>query len=386
LARDITDRKTAEEAVRRSESYLAEAQRLSHTGTTVFTGTGYIYWSEESYRLWGLDPLEGLPAFETVLRSIHPDDRDRVRTSVLEALNHKREYRVAFRVVHPDGSVRHLESTGHPLLSADGKVAETVATHVDVTERMRVQEQSEKLRQLEADLAHMNRLSIMGELTASLAHEILHPIATARNNARAGMRFLEMSPPNLDEVKEALGLIVRDADRAKDIVGRIRDQIKKAPPRREAFDLNGAVNEVIVMVRDTIDRHGVSVRTHFTERMSLVRGDRVQLQQVVLNLVLNAVEAMSSVQSGTRELSISTEENDAGGFLVAVSDSGPGIDAQQLDQIFKSFYTTKASGVGVGLAICRSIIDAHGGRLWADANQPNGAVFRFSLPADPDES
>jgi len=386
LARDITDRKAAEEAVRRSESYLAEAQRLSHTGTTVFTEAGYIYWSEESYRLWGLDPSQGLPAFETVLRCIHSDDRDRVRAKVLEALHHKREYRVAFRVVLPDGSKRHLESTGHPLLSADGKVAETVATHVDVGERVRAQDQSERLRQLEADLAHMNRLSIMGELTASLAHEILHPIATARNNARAGMRFLEMSPPNLDEVKEALGLIVRDADRAKDIVGRIRDQIKKAPPRREAFDLNEAINEVIVMVRDAIDRESVSVRTRFSEGMGPVRGDRVELQQVVLNLILNAVEAMSSVQVGTRELSISTEKNQAGDVVVAVRDSGPGIDPEHVDQIFKPFYTTKTSGIGVGLAICRSIIDAHGGRLWACANQPRGAAFQFSLPSAEDES
>ena len=202
-------------------------------------------------------------------------------------MRQKREYALEFRIVLPDGTVKHLESTGHPLLSADGELVEMVATHVDVTERKRAQEEHERLRQLESDLAHVNRLSIMGELAASLAHEILHPIATARNNARAGMRFLEMSPPNLGEVKEALACIVRDADRAKDIVGRMRDHIKKAPPRREPFDLNEAIEEVIGMVRSAIEKNRVSVRTSLIEGLNSVRGDRVQLQQVVLNLILN---------------------------------------------------------------------------------------------------
>jgi len=183
---DLTERQRAEEALRRSEAYLAEAQRLSHAGTSVYNATGTLYWSEESYRNWGLDPLQGLPDHETLLQRIHPDDRDRVRTEVLEALCQKREYAVGFRIVLPDGSVKHLESIGRPSLSSHGELIEVIATDVDVTERVRAQEQSEKLRQLESDLAHMNRLSIMGELTASLAHEILHPIATARNNARAG--------------------------------------------------------------------------------------------------------------------------------------------------------------------------------------------------------
>ena len=173
---------------------------------------------------------------------------------------------------------------------------------------------------------------------------------------------------------------MRDADRAKDIVGRIRDHIKKAPARKDRFDLNEAINEVIGMVQSSIDRNGVSVRTRFKDGSIPVRGDRVQLQQVVLNLILNAVEAMSSVEKGARKLSISTEEEQTGGVRVVVSDSGPGIDAAHLERIFNPFYTTKTSGIGMGLSICRSIIDAHEGRLWADDNQPHGAVFQFTLP------
>jgi C4-dicarboxylate-specific signal transduction histidine kinase len=188
----------------------------------------------------------------------------------------------------------------------------------------------------------------MGELTASLAHEILHPIATTRNNARAATRFLEMNPPELSEVREALGCIVRDADRAKDIVGRVRDHIKKAPPRKEPFDINEAINEVIVMVRSAISKNRVSVSAYLTDGLIPVQGDRVQLQQVVVNLILNAVEAMSSDEEGARELSISTEQSQTGGVLVEVRDSGPGIDREHLERVFELFYTTKTSGVGDG--------------------------------------
>jgi PAS domain S-box-containing protein len=259
---------------------------------------------------------------------------------------------------------------------------EGVAFVLDLTERKRAEEEHERLRQLESDLAHVNRLSIMGELAASLTHEILHPIATARNNARAGGRFLEMSPPNLNEAREAISCVVRDVDRAKDIVGRMRDHIKKAPPRREPFDLNEAVSEVIVMVRSAIAKNQIALSTRLVDGLVPVPGDRVQVQQVVMNLILNAVEAMSSDEKAIRELSIRTEQSPAdGGVLVEVRDSGPGIDPRNSERVFEPFYTTKTSGVGMGLSICRSIINAHGGRLWTEANDPRGAVFQFILPA-----
>jgi PAS domain S-box-containing protein len=380
---DVTERKRAEDTLRRGEAWLAQAQRLSHTGTWVLDGTTkrFLYWSDESYRIWGFDPLQGLPSRDDMWGRIHPDDRERLWKEVQEALREQRDFFEEFRILLPDGTVKYLEANTHHEFSPLGALLEVVCTNLDVTERKRAQDERERLRRLEADLAHINRVSTMGELAASLSHEILHPIATARNNARAGMRFLELNPPNLNEVREALGCVVRDADRAKDIVGRIRNQIKRAPPRIELFSLNEAVNEVIVMVRSAIAKDAILVSTRLMDGLAPVQGDRVQLQQVLVNLILNAVEAMSSVESGTRELSITTEQSQTGGILVAVRDSGPGIDPANLDRVFEPFYTTKTSGVGMGLSICQTIINGHGGRLWMSANEPRGAVFQFMLPA-----
>jgi PAS domain S-box-containing protein len=378
---DLTERKRADEALRRSEAWLALAQRLSRTGNWVYDPTAirYSYWSAESYRIWGFDPLRGLPSYEDVWKRIHPEDRDRVRGEIQEALRAQRGFVSEFRILLPDGTVKHLEATTLHQFSPAGTIVEAVSTQVDVTERKRAQDGREKLRQLESDLAHINRVSMMGELVASLSHEITHPIASARNNARAAWNFLDRQPPDLGEVREALDCIVGDTDRAGDIIDRIRDHMKKAPPRKEQFDLNEAINEVLVLGRGAITTNGVSVQTRLSEGLLPIHGDRVQLQQVVLNLLLNAVEAMGSTEAGPRELLISTEQ-DRTGVLVAVRDSGPGLDPSHLERVFDAFYTTKPSGMGMGLSICRSIVGAHGGRLWAEANDPRGAVFHFNLP------
>jgi len=382
-AYDIEDRKRSEETLRRAEAWLAQAQRVNRTGTWVLNGITrrFLYWSDESYRIWGFDPLKGLPTRDDMWERIHPDDRERMWKEVQEALREQRDFFEEFRILLPDGTVKYLEANTHHEFSPVGALLEVVCTNVDVTERKRTQDERERLRQLEADLAHINRVSMMGELAASLSHEILHPIATARNNARAGMRFLEMSPPNLREVKEALDCVVRDADRAKDIVGRIRSQIKRAPPQKERFDLHEAINEVIVMVRSAIAKDAISVNTRLMDGLVPVWGDRVQLQQVLMNLILNAVEAMSSVEDGARELLVRTEQSRTDGILVAVHDSGPGIDPVDLERVFETFYTTKTSGIGMGLSICQTIIRGHGGRLLVRANEPRGAVFQFTLPA-----
>jgi len=253
-----------------------------------------------------------------------------------------------------------------------------VAFVLDLTERKRA---ADALRALQMELAHANRLATMGQLAASIAHEVNQPIGATRNNAHAALRFLAGDPPNLAEVREALECVVNDTYRAGDIIGRIRDQIKKVPPRKEGVDLNNAIEEVIALVRGELSKNRVSIQTRFAEGLPSVHGDRVQLQQVMLNLILNAIEAMTGVDDEVRELVISSESSPAEGLCVAVSDSGPGVAPEDRDRIFESFYTKNAGGLGIGLSICRSIIEAHGGRLWVDAHQPRGAVFRFTLPA-----
>jgi PAS domain S-box-containing protein len=511
---DLTERKRAEQALMRSEAYLIETQKLTHTGSWAWDARNQkvLYCSEEMLRIFGLDPQEDLPTRRNFRQRVHPEDRDRVDESFARVVNERVDSFDEYRVVLPDGTVKHVYSSGHPVLDANGELIEFVGTATDITERKRAEEalrESEakfrdyaetasdwfwemgpdyrfthltenafgsdpaqrigtacwdhaldletepakwrlvwatldaresfrdfvyctadgsgapmyvkasgkpvfdsngkfcgyrgtgtdvtaivrgqraevSLRTVQAELARVSRVMTLGQLTASIAHEVNQPIGSARNNARAALNFLDRSPPDLDEVKEALGCIVADADRAGGIIDRIRDQIKKAPPRNNRFDLNQAIEEVIGLAQSTITENGVSVQSHLASRMAPVHGDRVQLQQVVLNLILNAVEAMSSVEAVERELLISTNQSEAGGTLVAVRDSGPGIDPKHLELVFGAFYSTKSGGMGMGLSICRSIITAHGGRLWAAATEPRGALFQFTLPsAEPKSS
>jgi hypothetical protein len=279
------------------------------------------------------------------------------------------------------GAPIYMKTSGKPVFDNSRKFLGYRGTCSDVTAIVHAQRVEASLRTVQAELAHVSRVTTLGQLTASIAHEVMQPIGTARNNARAALNFLDRSPPDLCEVREALGCIVGDADRAGGIIDRIRDQIRKAPPQYDHFDLNQAIEEVIGLARSMITEHGVSVQTRLAGGMVPVHGDRVQLQQVVLNLILNAVEAMSSVEACERALLVSTEQSQANGTLVAVRDSGPGIDPKRLELVFEAFYTTKSGGMGMGLSICRSIIDAHGGRLWAAANEPRGVLFQFTLPS-----
>jgi PAS domain S-box-containing protein len=381
---DLSGQKRAEEALRTSEAYLAEAQRLSQTGSWAWSPDQDIkYWSEGCYRVLGFDPQNGLPRSEDFFQRIHPDDQPGFRELIQKAFREKTEWKADFRIVHLGDPIRDIHVVAHPVFGVSGHLVEFVGTLIDVTERRRAEQERSRLRQLEADLAHANRLSMMGALAASLAHEVKQPIAAARNNAQAALNFLANDPPDLGEVREALGCIVGDADRAGGIIDRIRAHIKKAPPRKDRFDLNQAVTEVVELARSAITRHGVSLQMRPTEGLRIVQGDRVQLQQVVLNLVLNAIEAMSAVD-GSRDLLISTAQRQKNG-VVSVRDSGPGIDPEKLERVFEAFYTTKPEGVGIGLSICRSIIDAHGGRLWIEANEPHGATFQFTVPSAANE-
>ena len=251
---------------------------------------------------------------------------------------------------------------------------------IDLTERKRTEE---ALRKVQMELAHANRIATMGQLTSSIAHEVSQPVAATVINAQAALRWLGAEPPALEEVRRSLDKIIRDGHRARDVIDRIRALIKKAPPRKDRLDINEAVREVIELTRAETVRNGVTVRTDLADGLPLIEGDRVQLQQVLLNLIMNAVEAMSGASEGARALSISTKNAEPSGVLVAVADSGPGLAPTAAEHLFDAFHTTKPGGLGLGLSICRAITEAHGGRLWVSANVPRGTIFHFTMPAYP---
>ena len=250
---------------------------------------------------------------------------------------------------------------------------------LDSTVRAEAQARERKLQNSEAqtELAHANRVATIGYLTPSIVHDVMQPISAMVANAQAALNFLDR--PDVDEVRQALSCIVRDGARAAPLVDRVRDLAKKRPRRRDPVEINAAIREAIELIRTEAVKNGVSVQTELVETLPPVSGDRVQLQQVVLNLIINAIEAMTGMREGPRELLVTTEKAKAGGVLVSVRDSGPGIKLAVQEDLFKPFHTTKPKGIGLGLSICRSIIEGHGGRLWATANTPRGAVFQFTV-------
>ena len=524
-ARDELEAKVLERTanLQRSESYLAETEKLTHTGSWAWDPRNQkvLYCSEEMFRIHGLDSQEHSPSRKNFRQRIHPDDRKSLDERFTRVVNEKVGSFDEYRVVLPDGTVRHVNSSGHPALDVNGELIEFIGTATDVTERkraeealreseakfsdyaatasdwlweidpdykftlltenafhsdpadriatlcwdhaldletepekwrllvgtldsrkpfhkfvycskdgkgspmyvkasgkpvfnangefrgyrgtgtdvtaiMRAQQAEASLRKAEAEareseqryrkaqleLAHANRVATIGQLTASIAHEVNQPITAAVTYALAARRWLNAEPPSFHEVDDALSLIVKEGNRAGDVVGRIRALIKKAPVRKDAVAINDAILEVIAFTRTEAANNSVLVRAQLTEDLPHVQGDRVQLQQVLLNLIINAIEAMRDVGEEERELLISSR-NEPNGVSVEVRDSGPGFAPAALDRVFEAFYTTKSSGLGLGLSICRSIIEAHNGKLSASPNVPRGAIFRFIAPAHP---
>src|SRR3954453_19312386 len=258
-------------------------------------------------------------------------------------------------------------------------LADLIALFASMSTRKRTEE---ALRQTQADLAHIHRVTAMGELAASISHEVMQPLGAGLTNAEAALRWLGARPPDLEEVRQALGRTVNNGRRAAEIIGRIRTLIKKEPPRKDALEVNEAIVEVLAVARGEVRKNNVSVQTQLAEDLPLIQGDRVQLQQVILNLIINAVEAMNGVSEGPHGLLIGTGKDESGGVLVTVQDSGPGLNPESFEHLFESFYTTKPSGtgMGLGLSICRSIVEAHGGQIWATPNAGPGIPVQFTLP------
>ena len=374
------ERDRAEESLRRSESYLAEAQRLTHTGSWVWrvAGRDALYLSEEWYRLYGFDPEKGPPAWEERLQRVHPEDRAKWQGAIDRAVAETSHYEVEFRILLPDGTVKYLHTVGHPVLNPSGDLVEFVGSSTDITERKRAEE---SLRQAQADLVRVSRVTTMGELTASLAHEVNQPIGAASTNANTCLRWLAGDTPNIEEARAAAMRIVKDSKRAAEIISRVRQLFRKGSSQRQLVDVNEIIREMIVLLRGETTRYNILIGTDLAADLPQVLADRVQLQQVLMNLMINGIEAMKDAD-GTRELAIRSQLVQNEEVIVSVSDSGVGLPPQQMEQIFNAFFTTKPHGTGMGLRISRSIIESHGGRLWAANNSPRGASFYFALPAN----
>jgi PAS domain S-box-containing protein len=377
VAIDITDRKRAEEELRRSEASLARAQQISRTGSWCWNiATGVISSSAELLHIFGFDPAITQLSEKTFTERIHSEDRPSFEQAIASAVREGIVFQREYRIILSNGSVKHLQSVGQPGRTESGD-PEFVGTVIDITERRHAEE---ALRDAQADLARAARLTTLGELAASLAHEINQPLAAITLNATSGLRWLGLDPPNLDEAREALSCIERDGARAGDVIRGLRALAKKSGPRLTKLDIHDAIEEVLTLTRGELQRHGVVLRTDLSAGSRPVLGDKVQLQQVLLNLIMNAIQAMGAVTDRGRELAVSVARAEPCRVVVAVEDTGPGLDPAIAPRIFQPFFTTKTDGLGMGLSICRSIIEAHGGHLWASPRAPHGTAFHFTIP------
>jgi hypothetical protein len=374
---EIDERKRAEDVLRRSEAHLARAQRLSATGSFSYVAaTAELTLSEETRRICGLDAAAGVTVAELRDR-IHPDD-----LPLFHSLVHRtgREFRFDCRVLLPDGAVRYLQVAADAVRDDSGQPLEWVGAVRDVTDRKRSED---ALNEVRSDLAHVARVATLGELTASIAHEINQPLGAIANNANATLRWLAAG--EVDEARESVALVVADSYRASEIVARVRGMVRKSPPHKQWVDINDALREVLRLIASQAGKAAVWVESRLAGDLPRVWADRVQVQQVALNLMMNAIEAMADTPEALRRVVVSSAQVDDTTIQVAVRDHGPGVPPQQRARLFDPFSSTKPDGLGMGLAISRGIVQAHHGRLWASPNGDRGTTFRFTLPfAAPD--
>jgi len=376
---DVTEHELLTQELRRERAYLTEAQSLTHTGSWAcnLLTREIFHSSDENARLYGFDPSQGAIPFDRFYNAILAEDEVALRAKLENAIRGGADYDVEFRIRRTDGAIRFLRGIGHHNPSQE--IGEYIGITMDITERKRAEEEREKLRQLEADLAHINRVNMMGELAAALAHEIRQPIAASITSANACLRWLARDPPDLERARAAATRIEQDGNRAADVINHLRSFYKKGtPPEREIVDLKDIIREMTALLRKEAVRHSIRIHSELHEDMPNVLADRVQLQQVFMNLMLNAIDAMKDIGG---KLTISSRLTPEGQLVVSISDTGVGLPTENTEQIFDAFHTTKPQGTGMGLAITRSIVEAHGGRVWATANQEAGATFHFTLAA-----
>ncbi len=370
------ERRRAEEGLRRSEAFLAEGQRLGQIGSYSWrVATDKIEWSNELYRIYEFEV--GVPVTLELLRTrVHPQDLSLYEKMVEKAKDGGNDFEWQFRLLMADQSIKYLHSVAHATRDQDGQL-EYIAVVQDVTERRQTEEALERSR---SELAQMSRLTTMGEMAASIAHEVNQPLTAVTNNGNACLRLLANHNLEPDVLRRALEEIVADGTRASAVLSRIRAFIKKGPVDKIPLDINDVIQEVLVLAGRELEEHRISIDRKLTAGLPLVLADRIQLQQVLLNLIKNGIEAMIAVANRPRLLCVRSGIDKSGDVLVAVSDSGTGFGLE-MDRVFTPFFTTKANGMGMGLSISRSLVESQGGRLWATPNSPHGAEFSFTLPA-----
>jgi len=365
--------------LREKENGLLEAQRIAHLGNWDWDIVeNKLWWSDEVYRIFGAKPQQFGATYDAFLSYVHPDDRESVKQAVNKSLaDPTKHYDIEHRVVRPDGSQRIVYERGKVNFDKDGKAVRMIGTVNDITERRKAEQEAHQLRE---EYVHIARVAAMGELTASLAHELKQPLAAIRSNAQAAQRFLANEKPDFDELREILLDIIKDNRRADDVIGRLRTLMRKSELQITELNINNVIREIIPLTNSYEIMRNISLEFDLDEKILPIAGDRVQLQQVILNLVLNASEALINVGTDFRKVVVRTTQKDPQYVTVAIKDRGPGIDEQILERLFEPFYTTKQEGLGMGLAISRSIIDVLGGNLWAENNPDRGATFYFTVP------
>jgi PAS domain S-box-containing protein len=360
----------------RSEAYLEEAQRLSHTGSFGWrVATGEITWSEESFRIFGYDKALSI-TFDMILQRAHPEDRALVQRTLDRASGEGKDFDYEHRLLMPDGSVKNVHVVAHAVRGQAHQL-DFIGAVMDVTKARRLEEQ---MNQARSDLAHVARVTTLGELTAAIAHEVNQPLGALVMSGYAGLRLLAAEQPDLVEARSALKEMIDCGVRAGEVISRLRALVKKSPARRELLDINDAIKDVIVLAGAEAKRNRVSLQTELSDDLPLVLGDRIQLQQVILNLIMNGIEAMSGTDQPRRKVVVASREDGGKSVLVEVRDSGAGLQGVAADRLFDAFYTTKPEGMGIGLAVSRTIVESHGGQLQALPDVATGAIFQFRLP------